>query len=389
MNGRRRPLVPAVPVLLAPAALFGAHHTARAQEVTTLTEDLCTTCSIELTPDAVLGTDGESVIGIALDIQRLSDGRFVMAFDYPVPYEFTVFPADGPEFRRVGRAGEGPGEYAHVWLVREHGDELHVFDRRRRRMTVLDRDFEVIRTMSTGCSTTCDGRDMVVLPDGSLAMDFAVPRGGYSQYRTIGELRAADSWFVVHILGEDGRIRHSMDESRGIGSATPFRQLEIAPDGSLLSARQLEYRVDRWDPATGELLETFVRDADWWPEDNELRIAGPDMPPVSSVSDMQIDETGRMWLYINRPAPDWRDHLERTAPNPEWPAEGYRYGLGASESVIEVVDIESGRVLVSQVVDVAPAPRTRLFAPGWLAVYDEEEIVPLYRMYRVRLVGLN
>lgn len=51
------------------------------------------------------------------------------------------------------------------------------------------------------------------------------------------------------------------------------------------------------------------------------------------------------------------------------------------------MDIESGRVLVSQVVDVPPAPRTRFFAPGWLAVYDEEEIVPKYRMYRVRLMG--
>ena len=94
-------------------------------------------------------------------------------------------------------------------------------------------------------------------------------------------------------------------------------------------------------------------------------------------------------MYINRPAPDWRDHLERTEPNPEWPAGAYQYGPDASESVIEVVDIESGRVLVSQVVDVVPAPRTRFFAPGWLAVYDEEEIVPKYRMYRVRLVGLN
>ena len=100
-----------------------------------------------------------------------------------------------------------------------------------------------------------------------------------------------------------------------------------------------------------------------------------------------LDAIGWMWLYISRPAPDWRDHVERTAPNPDWLAGGYRYGPGASESVIEVVDIESGRVLVSQVLDVAPAPRTRFFAPGWLAVYDEEEIVPLYQMYRVRLVG--
>lgn len=377
------------PALLATVvSLAGTPH-ARAQQTTILTEDLCTTCTIELTPDAVLGTDGESVIGIALDIQRLSDGRFVMAFDYPVPHEFTVFSADGSQFTRVGRAGEGPGEYAHVWFVREHGEELHVFDRRRRRMTVLDRDFSVVRTMPVGCSSTCSGRDMVVLPGGSVAMDFDVPAGGYSQYRTNEELRAAESWTVVHILGEDGRIRFSMDEIRRNKRGTPFRHLDIAPDGSLLSARQLEYRIDRWDPATGELLETSVRDAGWWPEDNPNRGARPGMPPVTSVGDMQVDEAGRMWLYINRPARDWRDHLERTEPNPEWPQGGYRYGPGASESVIEVVDIESGRVLVSQVVDLPPAPRTRFFAPGWLAVYDEAEIVPVYRMYHVSLMGID
>ena len=186
MHGSRAICTAVTPLLATPAILAPMPATAR--QVTVLAEDLCTACSIELIPNVVLGSDGESVIGIALDIQRLTDGRFVMAFDYPVPHEFTVFSADGSEFRRVGRAGEGPGEYAHVWLVREHDSELHVFDRRRRRMTVLHRDFEVIRTMPTGCSTTCDGRDMVVLPDGSLAMDFAVPRGGYSQYRTIEEL---------------------------------------------------------------------------------------------------------------------------------------------------------------------------------------------------------
>ena len=99
--------------------------TTSAQEITALTDDLCTACSIETTPDAVLGADGESVIGIAWDIQRLSDGRFTMAFQ-DVIYEFTIFSPDGSEFQRVGREGEGPGEYAFVFWVREHAGLLHV-----------------------------------------------------------------------------------------------------------------------------------------------------------------------------------------------------------------------------------------------------------------------
>ena len=116
-------------LFLALAALALDAAACHAQEITVLTEDRCASCSIEVTPDVVLGTDGESVIGYAVDIQRLSDGRFVMAFD-DAPYEFTVFSSDGSEYRRVGRRGQGPGEYLHVWSVRGHGDRLHVFDGR-------------------------------------------------------------------------------------------------------------------------------------------------------------------------------------------------------------------------------------------------------------------
>ena len=85
-------LFAATTLLTTPAIL--APTPAAAQQVTVLREDLCTTCSIEVTPDVELGTDGESVIGVAWDIHRLPDGRFVMAFQ-DVTYEFTIFSADG------------------------------------------------------------------------------------------------------------------------------------------------------------------------------------------------------------------------------------------------------------------------------------------------------
>lgn len=348
-----------------------------AQEVTVLTEDLCEACSIELIPDVVLGTDGESVIGLAIDIQRLSDGRFVMAFD-EVMYEFTVFSPDGSEYRRVGRQGEGPGEYGHVQFVREHGDLLHVFDRRRSRMTLLDRDFEVVGTMPVGC-VSCNGWDMAILPDGSAALDFYVPEGGWEQRPP------AQSGFVVHILGEDGQPRVSIPGAADVGQVHFIRQLDIALDGSLLVAEPYRYRIERWDPANGELIETFVRNADWWPDDNPLHPPRPHLPPVTSTRAMHVDEAGRLWLSIERPTPDWKDHVESTG----LPAHvgAWRYRPGATQWVVEVVDMDAGAVVASQVVDVAPAPVAFFFAPGWLAVYDDEDIVPKYRLYRLKLAG--
>ena len=250
--------------LLALLALPALPPSASPQEVTVLTEDLCTSCSIEITPDVLLGADGESVIGSAWDIQRLSDGRFTMVFQNISAWaEFTVFSADGTDFLRVGREGEGPGEYAHV-----------------------------------------------------------------------------------------------------------------------------SYRIDRWDPATGELLQTFERAADWFPDGGSAgHSAAPGRPPATGTRAMHLDQSGRLWVYISRPAPDWEDRLERTPPDahPEWGP--WKYGPGSSEAVIEVLDLESGRVLVSQVVDLE-GDWGQFFAPGWLAVYDEE-VIPQYRMWRISLEGMN
>ena len=65
----------------------------------------------------------------------------------------------------------------------------------------------------------------------------------------------------------------------------------------------------------------------------------------------------------------------------------FRYGPGATEWLIEVVDLETGSVVVSQVVDAVPRS-ARFFAPGWLAVYNDDGF-PQYRMYRVGLPGLE
>ena len=356
------------------------------QEVTVLTEDLCASCSIEITPDILLGTDGESVIGMAWDIQRLSDGRFTMAFGNISAWaEFTVFSADGSDFRRVGREGEGPGEYARVLWVREHGEELYVFDNHRRRMTVLDSDFEVIRTVSVPC-LVCNGFDLAMLADGSVAVNYFMSSGSRE------EVLSADAGFALHILGPDGEPLHLLDEIPTKSPLTPTedpnRFLDVAPDGSLLSLHLTSYRIDRWDPETGELLQTFKRAADWFPDGRSAgHSAAPGRPPATGTRAMHLDESGRLWVYVSRPAPDWEDRLERTPPDahPEWGP--WKYGPGSSEAVIEVLDLESGRVLVSQVLDLEGG-WGQFFAPGWMAVYDEE-VIPQYRMWQMSLEGME
>lgn len=364
-------------------ALLAAPATARAQEVTVLMQDLCNTCSIEITPDVVLGTDGESVIAYTRDFHRLADGRFVMTFDH-TPGEFTVFAADGSSFRRIGRQGEGPGEYQRVYRVRDHGGRFHVFDTVRR-MTVLDADFNVVRTALVPC-LECTGRDMEILPGGSAVLNSLEPRKG-EPWMTAREA------FAIQVVGQDGEFLRQLDEVRVVDPFRPVeefrRHLEVAPDGSVLSTHLERYRIDRWDPETGELLSAHTRNVDWFPAPDPDRMRGPpDHPPSSVVTGMELDAEGRLWLSLSRPAADWRDRLERTGRpgNPEGGGGGWRYGPCSREDVIEVLDLDSGRVLFSEVLEERD-DRLRLIAPGWLAHLDEEEIVPVYRMYRIRLVG--
>lgn len=248
-------------------------------------------------------------------------------------------------------------------------------------MTVLERDYEVVGTMPVLCFL-CLAADMAVLPDGSTVLNFGVPARGPERFGSPQDLIAAERWLTVHILGEDGQPRLSMDEADRTEGGEPGRHLDIAPDGSLLSARSTEYRIDRWDPATGEHLGSVLREADWWPDVNPAFSGGPDLPPPTKMEAMHVDEAGRLWLYINRPTRDWRDHVETGLP-----ANTFRYGPGATESVVEVVDMEAGRVIVSRVVDVVPRS-ARLFAHGWLAVYNDDGF-PQYRMYRARLQGVE
>ena len=117
-------------------------------------------------------------------------------------------------------------------------------------MTVLERDSEVAGTMPVVCFL-CLAGDMAMLPDGSTVLSFGLPAPGSERVSTPQDLIAAERWLTVHILGEDGQPRLSMDEADRTEGGEPVRHLEIAPDGSLLSARLTEYRIDRWSPATG------------------------------------------------------------------------------------------------------------------------------------------
>ena len=147
-----------------------------------------------------------------------------MAFQ-DVIYEFTIFSADGSEFQRVGREGEGPGEYRFVFRVREHAGLLHVFDWKRRSITVLDSDLEVVGTLPVRC-LDCNGVDMAMLPDGAVALNYFLSAAESEQPAN------ANEGFALHVACTLPDILHRRQHPRTRLTADPAERVEGHPVGS-------------------------------------------------------------------------------------------------------------------------------------------------------------
>lgn len=103
--------------------------------------------SLNEEPLAILGGDeGDtaSIFSGIRDLVALRDGRIVVGDrDRSVRW----YGPDGELLRRVGRSGDGPGEYREIYLVRRiRGDTLVVFDTEIMRATLLTSDGEFART---------------------------------------------------------------------------------------------------------------------------------------------------------------------------------------------------------------------------------------------------
>lgn len=148
---------------------------------------------------------------------RLSDGRLAIA--NAGTSEIRIYGVSGALLKTTGRSGSGPGEYQNlVGIWAGPGDSLMVSDILVRRLTVLDRDGNVVRSLSLG--GTAGGFRSV---NGSV--DFAVPMGwmadgsivGLAQTFTMNAVRDGifrDTLAVVR-YGPDGSARDTVGRFPG------------------------------------------------------------------------------------------------------------------------------------------------------------------------------
>lgn len=347
--------------------------------------DPCDECSLNLALEQAIGEAGEPLPGAASAIDRLADGRLIAVFSNR-DYEAVVYSADGKHAEVVGRRGEGPGEYRWIRWIKRQGRFVHLIDPAQRRVTVLDADFNVVRETPYPVPTSLFGAEVV----------------NDSVYVVNGRFHTRDrAGFWLHAFGKSGVIR-SFDEATEVHplSATTaeqgiYRVLERSRDGSLWAANRHRYEIDRWDPLTGRRLQRLVREADWFPGHGRRRPIDPSTPPPPVIVDIAEDPNGLLLVMIVKPSANWADHVVLTSPgasgreSEELAARRNRYSMdgraGAWQTVVEVIDPRTGRVVTTSSVDTDL--RVFLSDGRALSYHTNEAGVPHWRVWRIEMVG--
>lgn len=163
---------------------------------------------------------------------RLSDGRFVVANDGSG--ELRWYDPSGEFLSRAGRRGQGPGEFLSLSeLIQLPGDSLAVSDVRLARLSVLDSEGELVRTVRV---------------EGEFGRPIPVARFRDQTYLSVSPVA-----FALRAEGPPRVERLSIDVallSEEDGVAEPLMNLpgievEIAPTGTTLDGVELIGRMPR------------------------------------------------------------------------------------------------------------------------------------------------
>jgi hypothetical protein len=131
-------------------------------------------------------------------------------------------------------------------------------------------------------------------------------------------------------------------------SNADLRTIGRSADGTVWSAHHSGYVVERWD-LSGRLVSTFVREAEFLVPPPSPFVDGQVLrAPSVSVSGVWEDAQRRLWVFTLIADRNWRAGLVPIIQDGR--TTGYRPGDPEKiyDTVIEVIDLATSRVLVSQ-----------------------------------------
>ncbi len=307
----------------------------------------CSRCRLTLEPVVRLGSANgpQGLGGTGRRVKRDSRGRYLVVDINTAARQVFVFEPDGRYLKTFGGRGSGPGEYRFIsQLFVLPGDSLRLHDAAIPRYTIYDPEYRVVRTEPyppigyLGTVLFADGR-MVTNKEGVPGMTPRASRGM--------------PFAPFYMLDAHGKVVRSF--GAGIPDSAERRLFQrtttLGRDGRLYAAHGQAYVIEVWD-TLGVKQREIVRDAEWfrpWIKQPALATREPRLPYVTDIHD---DEQGRLWVLLRVTQPGWEQQIERAPVREGEPPGTLMLGGVTSnrsyDTIVEVIDLATGRLLVSQ-----------------------------------------
>lgn len=347
-----------------------AHGSLHSQSPTVIEGRGCSDC-MRFTPTIVLGDETEAgSVAVGRGLIRLRDGSFVHATGGG---ELVRFSPTGRPVGRIGREGSGPLEFRSIdFLVSDPHDTLVVFDGSNGRAMTISPSHSQVRQFTLPHQVT----SAAMLPNGDIAANVH----SEDALRTGIPVRVFDR--------RSGAIRSSMGrrplERVAANEAwAGWREVAVSPRGTIWTASRNRYVLEEWD-REGNKLREIERRVPWFLPYAKRIDLSPSNAPQPSVSRLHVDGAGRVWVFVEVAATEWRRGVVARRPMPGI-VPGYepRSLSALYHTMVEVIDPDGRAVLASQ----------RLPALAWGMLSDDliytdaqsDEGVPRFQLWRVQL----
>ena len=274
-------------------------------------------------------------MGSFAQIQVNSDTTFLVLTG-PGMSQDGVYLADrnGSIYRRLGREGEGPGEYRFPQFTMESPSSYLIVDEALQRLTSFSkRDLSVEGTHRI--PERVSGIAPIVFPDGTWVLP---THGGPENVISAG---------LMNVISPQGELIRTFPvgiDSTAIES-DHIGYLSVAGDTEFWVSFTRSVRMERWD-TSGRLVRSVERRGDWF------RPRTPDSKDgefFTRIKGVVEDEDGRLWVHFER---NRVDVYERSAVNPDGSPttitiQGSSRDPKDRDTRIEVIDVEHHSVLAS------------------------------------------
>ena len=305
--------------------------------------ELCDSCELGLTEVVRFGdADGPGIIGSEAPRVTWSErlGYLVVG-----PTFLQVFDDDGKFVRRVGREGDGSGEFGRVADAHVVDGQLVALDHAQRAWSIFNLAGEFIERRSyghpTGPFVPVGGSRVVVV-----TMDQSPEVAGLPLH-----LADIDSGVPSLHFGSRDDDWEDMPYADNVHASVASRP------GTVWWGTAGGPRVQEWS-VDDELLRVIDGELPWFREVTEV-IDPSRAPPSTLLRSLAIDKRERVWMTVRTADPQWREvELERTPAGHRVPPERRADYL---DTRLDIFDLDERRHLGRHVWD---SPYTRLINLG-------------------------